>query len=82
MINLLADLQWNDFLDIFIVFLFVYYFIYFIKDTRAFNIFLGMIVIVIPSVMATILELNTLKWIVKNIIPIGIMGVVVIFSLN
>ncbi|MCK9474627.1 MAG: diadenylate cyclase CdaA [Candidatus Muirbacterium halophilum] len=80
MINLLADLQWNDFLDIFIVFLFVYYLIYFLKDTRAFNIFLGMIVIVIPSVLATILELNTLKWIVKNILPIGIYGIVVIFQ--
>ena len=80
MINLLADLQWNDFLDIFLVFLFVYYLIYFLKDTRAFNIFLGMIVIVIPSVLATVLELNTLKWIVKNILPIGIYGIVVIFQ--
>ena len=80
MIRLLTDLQWNDFLDILLVGAAVYYFLLFIKDTRAFQIFLGMLVIVIPSIMANILELNTLQWIVSNIIPIGILAFVVIFQ--
>ncbi|MGM0607771.1 MAG: diadenylate cyclase CdaA [Candidatus Muiribacteriota bacterium] len=79
-LDLLTDLQWNDFVDIFLVAFFVYYFLLFIKGTRAFQIFLGMLYIIIPSVLATILELNTLKWIVSNIIMIGILGFIIIFQ--
>ncbi|MFA7576909.1 MAG: diadenylate cyclase CdaA [Candidatus Muiribacteriota bacterium] len=79
-IRLLTDLQWNDFIDIILVSTFIYWFLLFIKDTRAFQIFIGMLYIIIPSVLATIFELNTLKWIVYNIVPIGILGFIIIFQ--
>lgn len=69
-----------DILDIAIVAYLIYKIIFWIKETRAWTLFKGIIVIFIFTAVAVILQLNTILWILSNTISVGIIAVVVVFQ--
>lgn len=70
----------RDILDIFIVAYIVYKIIFWIKETRAWVLFKGIIVIGIFTLIANFLRLNTIVWILSNTVSVGIITVIVIFQ--
>ncbi|MFI3173820.1 MAG: diadenylate cyclase CdaA [Bacillota bacterium] len=70
----------SDVLDIFIVAYIIYKIIFWVKETRAWVLFKGILVILVLAVVATLFKLNTILWILSNTISVGIIAVIVVFQ--
>ena len=69
----------SDILDILIVAYIIYKIIFWIKETRAWVLFKGILVIFALAAVAMLLKLNTILWILSNTISVGIIAVIVVF---
>ena len=67
-------------IEIIIIAFLVYHLMLWIKNTRAWTLFKGIIVVLLFAVIAYLLELNTILWIFKNSINVLIIGLVIIFQ--
>lgn len=70
----------NDIIDIIGVAYLIYKVISWIKDTRAWSLFKGIGVVILIALIASIFELNTIWWILSNAVPVGAIGIFVIFQ--
>ncbi len=70
----------TDILDILMVAYIIYKIIFWIKETRAWVLFKGILVIFALAAVATLLKLNTILWILSNTISVGIIAVIVVFQ--
>lgn len=70
----------SDVLDILIVAYIIYKIIFWIKETRAWVLFKGILVIFALAAVATLLKLNTIIWILSNTISVGIIALIVVFQ--
>jgi len=69
-----------DVLDIVIVAYILYKLIFWIKETRAWALFKGILVIFVFAAIALLLHLNTIIWILSNTISVGIIALIVVFQ--
>ncbi len=69
-----------DVLDIIIVAYIIYKIIFWIKETRAWALFKGILVIFAFAAIALVLRLNTILWILSNTISVGIIAIIVVFQ--
>lgn len=76
----MPNIGWRDVIDILIVAFVIYKIIFWIKETRAWTLFKGIFVIIIFSVLAVALQLNTIVWILSNAVSVGIIAVIVVFQ--
>ncbi|MDD6057339.1 MAG: diadenylate cyclase CdaA [Clostridiales bacterium] len=70
----------TDIVEIVIIAILFYYMLLWIKDTRAWMLLRGIIVILLFVAMAVIFQMNTIIWIVRNIASVAIIALVVIFQ--
>ena len=70
----------KNILDILIVAYIIYKIIFWIKETRAWVLFKGILVIFALAAVAMLLKLNTILWILSNTISVGIIAVIVVFQ--
>ena len=70
----------NDVIDIIGVAYLIYKVISWIKDTRAWSLFKGVGVIILIALVANLFQLHTVWWILSNAVPVGAIGVLVIFQ--
>jgi len=70
----------NDVIDIIGVAYLIYKVISWIKDTRAWSLFKGVGVVILLALIANIFDLHTIWWILSNSLPVGAIGMVVIFQ--
>ena len=70
----------TDVLDILLVAYIIYKLIFWIKETRAWVLFKGILVIFALAAVATLLKLNTILFILSNTISVGIIAVIVVFQ--
>ena len=76
----LPDIEPTDILEIIILAYLVYHVINYIKKTRAWVLVKGLILISIIWLIATILDLNVLKYIISNTLNVGILAVIIVFQ--
>ena len=76
----LPSLTWTSALDILVVAFFIYYVLVFIKGTRAVQMVLGLALIVVFFYFSRWLQLQTVSWILTNILPYFVFVIVVIFQ--
>lgn len=69
-----------DLLEIIIIAYAFYHIILWIKDTRAWMLLKGMLLLGFIFVMAVILEMNVVLWVFRNAMVVGIMALIVIFQ--
>jgi len=69
-----------DLIDILVVAYIIYKIIFWIKETRAWTLFKGILVILVFALIAVVLKLNTIVWILRNAVSVGIIAIVVIFQ--
>lgn len=70
----------TDVLDILIVAYIIYKVIFWIKETRAWVLFKGILVIFALAAVAALLKLNTIIWILSNTINVGIIALLIVFQ--
>lgn len=76
----LTKMNMYDFIDIGIV-AYIFYRIYmFIKDTRAEQVFKGIVILLVVTQLSNMFKLHTLYWILVNAIEVGVLAVCIIFQ--
>ncbi len=70
----------SDILEIIILSYLIYTLILWIKKTRAWTVFKGIIVIAVFMGFAAIFKLNTILWLFRNMINVGILAVIILFQ--
>lgn len=53
-----------------------------IKTTRAWNLFKGLIIILLFVLVAALFQMDTILWLAEKLFNIGLVALVVIFSLS
>ena len=76
----LIDLDFTDLLEILIISFLFYYLLIWIKTTRAWNLFKGIVVILVFVLIAAILHMTTILWLAKNTLNVGLIAIVIIFQ--
>ncbi len=80
MLNVIKGLGWRDFLDLFIVTLLFYNIIVMVKQTRAVTAIYGIITIIVVYFVSRQLGLNTLNWLLENVLRSLFLLVVIVFQ--
>lgn len=71
---------WTDIVEIIIISFLVYQILIWIRDTKAWNLLKGVIVILIFLLFAALLRLSTILWIAEKIFSVGIIAVVIVLQ--
>ncbi len=79
-ITFLPHITIRNVLEIIILALLIYGIMTWIKDTRAWNLFMGIIVILIFTLVCAILHLDTIVWIIQNVATIAVVAIIIIFQ--
>lgn len=69
-----------DIIEIVIVSFLFYQILLWIKSTRAWNLFKGIMVILLFVLIAAIFQMNTILWIAENTLNVGLIALVIIFQ--
>lgn len=69
-----------DIVEIAIIAILIYYVMVWIKDTRAWMLLKGILVLAVFTLFAVLFQLKTILWIESNIISVGVIALVIIFQ--
>ena len=69
-----------DVIEILIISFLVYHVLMWIKSTRAWNLFKGIMVILIFVLLAAFFQMSTILWIAENTLSVGLIALVIIFQ--
>ncbi len=73
-------MQWTDVIEIILIAFILYSILVWIKDTKAWSLLKGIIVVGFFAIIAYILNLRTILWIASKTISVGIIALVIIFQ--
>ena len=79
-LTLLPRISLRNIFEIAIISFLVYEILFWIKNTRAWTLLKGLLVILVFSIMAVLLRLDTIVWILKNITAIAVTAFLVVFQ--
>lgn len=70
----------TDMLEILIIAALLYYIMNWFKRTRAWTLFKGILVLMLFMALAAVFQFNTILWIFRNTISVGVIAVIIIFQ--
>ena len=70
----------TDFIEIAIIAFLFYYMLAWIKNTRAWTLLKGMLVILVFIMFAAIFQMNTILWIAEKFVSVAVIAIAVIFQ--
>ncbi len=73
-------ITWVDVVEILIISFLFYHVLLWIKSTRAWNLFKGIMVILIFVLLAAFFQMSTILWIAENTLNVGLIALVIIFQ--
>lgn len=73
-------IRWTDILEILIISFLVYHIMVWIKDTRAWSLLKGLMLIMIFAVIAAALNMTTILWIFENVLGLAVIAFVVVLQ--
>ena len=76
----METIQYPDVLEILILSVLIYHIMIWIKNTKAWNLLKGLVVILVFILIAAILEMNTIIWIVQNVFSIAVIAVIIVLQ--
>ena len=79
-LSLLPRISVGNILEIVIISFLVYELLVWIKNTRAWNLLKGLLVILVFVLFAAVLHLTTILWILENTTTIAVTALLVIFQ--
>jgi len=78
--NTFRHMRWQDYLDIIIVSIIIYYAVKFIRDKRAAKLLIGMSLILAVYLISGLLEMYAVSFLLTNVFQVGIIALIVIFQ--
>ncbi|NLK28751.1 MAG: TIGR00159 family protein [Clostridiales bacterium] len=76
----LPKINITDIIEILILAFIIYHIVKWVKNTRAWVLVKGLVVIVVFWLFAAIFELNVIPWIISNTISVGIIALIIVFQ--
>lgn len=78
----LPDISFSpiDFIEILIIAFLFYHILLWIKSTKAWNLFKGIIVILLFVLVSAIFQMNTILWLAERSLNVGLIALVIIFQ--
>ena len=76
----LPSIRVADVLEIIILSWLIYRILRWIKNTRAWGLMKGALVLVVFILVANALQMHTIMWLVQNLLSVGLVGLVIIFQ--
>jgi len=73
-------IQYSDILEILILSFLIYHILIWIKNTKAWNLLKGLVVILVFVLIAAIMEMNTIIWIVQNVFSIAVIAIIIVLQ--
>ena len=73
-------ITWVDVIEILIISFLFYHVLLWIKSTRAWNLFKGIMVIFTFVLLAALFQMSTILWIAENTLNVGLIALVIIFQ--
>lgn len=70
----------RDIIEVIVIYIGVYYILDWIRQTRAWTLFKGIIVIVFFVIIAYFLQMNAIVWIAAKALNVGILAILVVFQ--
>lgn len=80
LIQNLALIRFRDILDIAIVAFVIYICVKFVRETRAFQIIKGIIILVMSAQLADWLDLNAIGFLLTNTMQVGVLAIIILFQ--
>ena len=80
LMGLLMSIKITDILDIFIVAFLLYKMFGYIRQTRAQQLFRGLLLLVLAFILSEVLNLNLLNWLLTRLVTAGLIALVIIFQ--
>ncbi len=78
--NQLTSMGVNDFIDIIIVSVLLYYIFTFIRDRRAGKLAIGVVIFLAALALSSLFNLNVVNFILQNIVQVGLLAIFIIFQ--
>ena len=78
--SLPSSIRIIDIVQILLIAIFVYYLMVWIKNTRAYTLLKGVLIVSVFLIIAAILRMDTILWICQQLSVVAITGVLVIFQ--
>lgn len=78
--NEIKSMGINDYIDIILVSILLYYLFSFIRDRRAGKLALGVIILLLSLALSSLFQLNVLNFILENIVQVGLLAIFIIFQ--
>ena len=69
-----------DIIEILIISVLFYHVLVWIKNTRAWNLFKGIVIILIFVAFAAVFQMTTILWLAQNLLNVGLIALVIIFQ--
>lgn len=76
----ISHMTFTDIVDIIIIAYFAFKVLVWIKETRAWALLKGIVIVLLVSALSNYLNLNTINWIIKNAFSVGILAIIVLFQ--
>ena len=76
----MPSIHWTDVVEIFILTFLAYHILVWVKNTRAWALLRGVVVIAVFILIAAIFRMNTILWIVSNVFSIAAIAIVVVLQ--
>lgn len=76
----LPKITMTDVVEIIIIAFLLYYMLVWIKNTRAWNLLKGLMIVLLFVLVAALFQMNTIIWIAKNTVNVLVIALVVIFQ--
>ena len=73
-------ITWVDIIEILIISFLFYHILLWIKSTRAWNLFKGIMVVLLFVIIAAFFQMSTILWIAENTFNVGLIALVIIFQ--
>lgn len=73
-------LSWVNIIEILIISFLFYHILLWIKRTRAWNLFKGILIILVFVLLAAVFQMSTILWLAENMLNVGLIALVVIFQ--
>ena len=80
LMGILISIRVTDILDIIIVAFLLYKLLEFIKETRAQQLFRGILLIVAAFIASEVFDLSLLNWLLTSLVTVGLIAVVIVFQ--
>lgn len=76
----MTGIRWTDIVEIIILSVIMYHILRWIKNTKAWSLLKGIVIIAVFVLLAAYFEMNTILWIVDNLFGVAVTAVIVILQ--